>query len=377
MILILVAFVILSFYAALITVYFEGLNRLNANKITAQQEIIPEIGISVVIAMRNEAKNIAGIVDDLILQSIDNKRFELILVDDNSQDNSVEIAKRKLDKTQIRYSILHSDGGKKAALQKGVMASAYEIVAFTDADCRLPKQWLSGFLQAFKSVDIQMVSGPVFFDYVGFSQKMMALEFGSLVASGAASMAMGFPIMVNGANMAVRKTAWLKVRGDLTNNEIADSGDDVFTMSNIRQHFGASAIAFIHSHTLLVTTPAPDNWRKWSTQRLRWASKSKSYRDFYIITTALFISFVSLVQLALLVQDVFFSHRFPTDFLLFTLLKWIPDWIFLQGFFKEYHKKDLLKLSLPVALLYPFYIPVFAIAGLFARPRWKNRRILA
>ncbi len=372
-----VAFVILSLYAALITFYMEGINRLNARKSATQQKITPEKGISVVIAMRNEAERISGVIDDLLVQEIDNKHFELILVDDNSEDNSVEIAKKKLEQTDIRYSVLDSNGGKKAALHKGVLAATMEIIAFTDADCHLPKEWLKGFLQAFESTDIQMVSGPVFFESKGFSQSMMALEFASLVASGAASLSMGFPVMVNGANMAVRKSAWLEVRGNLDKNEVAVSGDDVFTMSNIRKRYGASAISFIHSCAQMVSTPAPDSWRKWSSQRLRWASKSSSYRDFNIIATAAFISLVSVIQLSMLFNFSYSGWSIPIYFGLFTLLKLIPDLIFLHSFLKEYKSTNLLKAALPVALLYPFYIPVFAIAGLFARPNWKNRRIIA
>src|SRR5687768_7762142 len=76
----------------------------------------PECGpgvhhISVLIPVRNEESNIESILGALIRQNFD--RFEIILIDDHSEDRTVEIVK----KFEARVQLIHNHGvGKKKAL---------------------------------------------------------------------------------------------------------------------------------------------------------------------------------------------------------------------------------------------------------------------
>ena len=88
--------------------------------------------------------------------------WELIVVDNNSKDNTVEVI-RDFTKTArfcVRY-IFESRQGRSAALNAGIAAAKGEIVAFTDDDVILHPEWLLNLIRAFDEFDCAGVAGRV------------------------------------------------------------------------------------------------------------------------------------------------------------------------------------------------------------------------
>ncbi|NTV01004.1 MAG: glycosyltransferase family 2 protein, partial [Methanoregulaceae archaeon] len=113
--------------------------------------------ISVVIPSYNEEKNIAACLKSLSDQTIGRDEYEIIVVDGNSKDRTREIAAEYADMVFIQTSRkvggARNDGARKA---KG------EILATTDADSIIPRDWLEVIRDGF-SHDPQIVQlyGPV------------------------------------------------------------------------------------------------------------------------------------------------------------------------------------------------------------------------
>ena len=101
--------------------------------------------VSVVIAARNEEKNIANLLDDLISQTIDKNNFEVIVSNDRSEDVTGKIINEYSRKYKFIKSIQITKKGdmasKKYALELAIKDSKGEIILATDADCRVPKNW--------------------------------------------------------------------------------------------------------------------------------------------------------------------------------------------------------------------------------------------
>ena len=109
--------------------------------------------VSVIIAIRNGEKSLNNLIDDLVNQK-HSEESEFILVDDQSTDATKKIIQDAAAKhTQIKY-ISSSDGDphlsfKKRALDAGIKNSNYDILLFTDADCRLGKSWIESMSSSF------------------------------------------------------------------------------------------------------------------------------------------------------------------------------------------------------------------------------------
>lgn len=114
---------------------------------------------SVIIPAYNEAKNIAQTIAALKLQNIDRKKFEIIVVDNNSTDDTYDASV----KAGADIIIKEPKKGTNIARQAGYKKSKGEIVAFLDADSRPPPDWLEKITNDLSKKDIAAASGP--FDY--------------------------------------------------------------------------------------------------------------------------------------------------------------------------------------------------------------------
>lgn len=110
--------------------------------------------ISIVIASRNEETVIGKCLDSLKDIDYPRDRMEVIVVDDSS-DSTFEIINKYNWVTAIRGS----RKGPSAARNLGIKSSRGEFIAFADADCILPSNWLKLLIGEFSSPDIAGVGG--------------------------------------------------------------------------------------------------------------------------------------------------------------------------------------------------------------------------
>jgi len=113
--------------------------------------------ISVVLCSHNGARVLPAALASLRRQSLADDRFEVIVVDDGSQDATARIA----GEWGARVISLSPNCGLAAARNAGVTASAAEIVAFTDDDCDVDPGWLATLVQSFADPAVSGVSGAV------------------------------------------------------------------------------------------------------------------------------------------------------------------------------------------------------------------------
>jgi len=173
--------------------------------------------ISVVIPVFNEEKFIGETLRNLLEQDFNN--FEIIVVDNNSTDKTVEMAKKF---GAIVFS--EKNQGVVLARQKGFLKAKGKIIASTDADTILPKNWLSKIFGEFKK-DENLVafggscyfySGPILVRLVSQHLLTLFLIFDKFFSG-------GWNLM--GCNMAIRKEVFLKIGGFNTNLKINEESE--------------------------------------------------------------------------------------------------------------------------------------------------------
>lgn len=112
--------------------------------------------ISVIVPTYNEESNIEQCLQSLANQSIPRSEYEIIVVDGNSKDRTREIAEKYADLVfiQTRKKV----GG---ARNDGAEASKGDIIATTDADCIIPRDWLARIEAGFKDPGVVQLYGLV------------------------------------------------------------------------------------------------------------------------------------------------------------------------------------------------------------------------
>jgi cellulose synthase/poly-beta-1,6-N-acetylglucosamine synthase-like glycosyltransferase len=110
--------------------------------------------ISVIVPAYNAAPTVDACLEGLLRQSVPGNRYEVILVDDGSSDETREIVGRY----DVRL-IAQSHQGPAAARNRGVVEAKGEIVLFTDADCVATESWIAKMVKPFDDDEVVGVKG--------------------------------------------------------------------------------------------------------------------------------------------------------------------------------------------------------------------------
>ena len=343
--------------------------------VTGLPDNITDVKVSLVIAVRNEEKNILNLLNDISLQDYPSENLEVIIIDDHSEDKTVDLVGQfRKENTPLNIKLLKNpEKGKKTALATGFKNAGGELLITTDGDCRMGPLWIGRMVAFYRMQDCKVIAAPVVYqNEKGFMQQFFSLDFMSLVAMGAGSTGLGLPFTGNGANLAFCREAWQEVNADGQGKQYA-SGDDVFLIRAVAERYGASSVVFLKDPAAIVSTSPPENFRSFLNQRIRWASKAKGYRMPWAVIVSLSVFLFNAFLVSAFLATAFKAWFFII-FLLFVLLKMMTDYPLLKNFASFTSKNKLLSWLFIFEFIYPFYILMAAVTGLFFRYEWKGRR---
>lgn len=164
--------------------------------------------ITVIVPAYNEEKYIKRCLDALLNQNINKNLYEVIVVDNASSDKTAEIVRK------YPVKLIHEKRkGVAHARSAGTKVAQGEIIAFTDADCIVPKNWISNFLSKFEKDPKLDALGGVF-----------AFYDGNKFLKSLAQKTQTFTWHLSGGNMAMRKKSLAKIGGFKAG---VDAGEDV------------------------------------------------------------------------------------------------------------------------------------------------------
>jgi cellulose synthase/poly-beta-1,6-N-acetylglucosamine synthase-like glycosyltransferase len=233
--------------------------------------------VSVVVACRNEQKNLPLLLNSIAGQDYPKGLFEVIIVDDNSTDRTFEIASDFTGPGNI-IAINNRGKGKKQAIRTGINASSGILIITTDADCRMGKRWIRTIAAFYEKHKPDMIICPVQIGLkAGFFGRFQELEFLSLQGITAGSVFSGDATLCNGANLSFTREAYLNNTDNL-HFEIA-SGDDIFLLHSLKKQIRSRKILWLESPDTVVTAASSPTVGSFLKQRRRWISKGKAYSD--------------------------------------------------------------------------------------------------
>lgn len=374
MTLILIVAFLLSIYGALLLSYWKEWQTIPGFEISGS----PQTSISVIIPARNEEKNIGTLLQKLKEQSYPEDLFEIIVIDDHSEDNTVNLIQGFPSVKLLRLKEDNINSYKKKAIETGIEVAKNEWIVSTDADCLPGRDWLksiAGFIEKNKPV---FIAAPVACDNDhSMLQIFQSLDF--LVLQGVTGVAVQERKMplCNGANIAYLRKIFFEVDGFKGIDDVA-SGDDILFMQKIVKKYPAGC-QYLKAKTAIVLTTPMKTTKAFFNQRIRWASKSKKYKDKRLLATLFLVYFFNLSFPAFLIA--MFTNQYPFKisfgywFLILWLIKTLVELPFVSSVAGFFGKKSLLKYFF---FFQPFHIFYTIIAGLFSqfgKYEWKGRRV--
>jgi glycosyltransferase involved in cell wall biosynthesis len=235
-------------------------------------------GVSVIVCARNEEANLIELIPIIMEQEF--QKFQLIVVNDSSWDDTADILKA----LQVSYPSMHiieinEDKqimqGKKFALTLGIKAAMYDVVLLTDADCRpTSSNWITEMTRGVGERKEITLGFSGYKKYPGYLNKL--IRFDAFIAGlnylGFAKA--GRPYMGVGRNLCYTKTAFFRIGGFRTHYKLASGDDDLFvkeasTARNTQNAFHYEAQTLSEPHK---------SWAKWSFQKKRHFTTAPLYK---------------------------------------------------------------------------------------------------
>jgi cellulose synthase/poly-beta-1,6-N-acetylglucosamine synthase-like glycosyltransferase len=337
--------------------------------------------VSVVIAARNEEHNIANILKDLTEQTYPHDRFEVIVVNDHSTDNTAALIDRFCNQhTNIRllHAVPDRSGkltAKKNAIQQGIALSEGDIILTTDADCRVQPGWVSTMVSYF-TPEVGMVVG--FSQFGSYGEKrsvfeqLQAIDFLALMTGAEGALNLGLPLSATGQNLAYRREAFREVGGfKRIGHRI--SGDDVLLLQLIHKKTDWKIRFAPDSKSYNVTHPEK-TVHGFFNQRKRWASNG-SYQFvlnklfFLICLNALLMNLLSLTMLPI---ALYTGHAW-IRILGCLIVKGLAEFTVVFAGARLHNRNDLLKYFPAWVVLQIPYVVYAGLLGNTGQFVWKGR----
>ena len=161
--------------------------------------------ISLVIPAYNEEKLIEKCLKSVKSQTV--QADEVIVVDNNSTDTTVEIEK----KYDVKI-INEKKQGISYARNKGFDSAKYELIARCDSDCILPKTWIKQIKDNFGTNKIDALVGPLYYYDLILPSKQIVIAF----IKSLRVLIGHYPLI--GPNMAITKNVWKKIKDNVCND---------------------------------------------------------------------------------------------------------------------------------------------------------------
>ena len=333
--------------------------------------------ISILIAARNESENIENCLQSIIAQNYPKHLYEVIVIDDSSEDNTFTLANsfHASNIRVIKLADFSEKGGKKKAIEAGVNHAKGTLIVTTDADCIAQPQWLSLIAAFYESKKYKFIAAPVnFHEEKNTFERCQSLDFLGLMAVTGGGIQLKKFNMCNGANLAYERDVFFEVGGFQGIDQLA-SGDDMLLMQKIALKY-PNDIGYLKNTDATVFTFAKESVQSFINQRVRWASKTNTYKEFLVTAILMMVFFFCCNIPFSLLLILIFGKTALYVFIFQCLVKLFCDVALLYPICVFFKRKDLTKVFFPAFWGHLTYIIVVGIlASVLYNYEWKGRYV--
>jgi len=168
--------------------------------------------ISIIICTYNRADILPICLQSLADQTLDKHLFEVIIINNNSTDNTQEIAET-FSKNQPNFRVvLESKQGLSHARNRGCFEAIGEYVAYSDDDCKIPKEWLAIARSIIDEQRPDIFGGPYYAFYNSVKPEWYKDEYGSHV-QGSEKRALSTQEFLDGGNFFISRILLTTIGG--------------------------------------------------------------------------------------------------------------------------------------------------------------------
>lgn len=325
--------------------------------------------VSILIPSRNEEENLPQCLDSLINLDYPRQKLQIILGNDRSSDDTGKILKAFAEQNEnVRLvQVQEGDGtkinGKANALSQMAKYATGEVLLFTDADCKVPKNWVKSMVKAWRNSGAGIITGITYVQGNSIFGKMQELDWWLSLGMVKVMSDLGFSVTSMGNNMLISKESYLKVGGF---EGIPFSLTEDFEIARSVQSKGFKVLHQVAEENLISTKPQ-NSFRLLLQQRKRWMFGAMSLPVYWRVILALQVLFFPSILF------MFFLHPF------FAFCIWVAK-ILIQGvFIYGFAIKSRIKLAVLDLFIFEIYYMITSWSTILyyfwpSKADWKGRK---
>lgn len=326
--------------------------------------------VSVVIVAKNEYHNLIRNLP-LVLEQ-DYPDFEVVVVNDTSDDDSADLLRTFSDKyAHLNVFTISSNlnffSGKKFPLALGIKAAKNDILLLSDADCS-PKsdKWIYEMQKNFTDKSQIVLGYGAYERKKGFLNKLIRFDTLQVAIQYFSFAISGMPYMGVGRNLAYRKSFFNNTKGFTKHYQISSGDDDLFvnqnaTRSNVKIEYT------VKSHTVSVPKTS---FSAWMRQKKRHLTTGKYYKFSHKFALGLF-SLTQFLFFALMITLLAATYNIIPVIALF-LLRLISQLIIFKKSINKLEEKNLLLYTPLFELFFIIANPLIFLSNLVSKEnKWK------
>ena len=330
-------------------------------------EFIP---VSVIVYAKNNAQHLTRLIP--LLQEQEYKNYELIFINDASNDETLVVMKKFQDNdSRIKIVNVKNNeafwGNKKYALTLGIKSAKHEQLLFIDADC-MPssKKWIKEMIVHF-SESKSIVLGHGVYASKKYSFLNILIQFDKLLSTiqSFSYTKLGSSYVADGKNLAYKKSEFYSVNGFINHIKIESGHHDLF----IRDASTSSNTTIAVSPDSFIITKTPNTLKKWFTHKKNQLNIILHYNFKHKFFLGLFSSskllFICLIPFLLCYRADYYTLGIILCYLIFTSI--------IIGFSaKKLQKKSILYFSPFIEVFFVlFQFVIFISYSISKRTHWK------
>ena len=295
--------------------------------------------VSVIICAKNEQNNLSQFLEFVLSQKYPD--FEVLVVDDNSTDDSLTVLKEfKKKYSQLKVLTLQAEKssfGKKQVLEFGIEHAKSDYLVMTDADCKpLSASWLVGIVNGFADGSELVLGVSLYSKLKGTVNSIIQNDTGFIAANYLSMAASGFPYMSVGRNVAYKRSLFEKVGGFKSHYHIPSGDDDLL----INQMPKKTKVNLIYNKGSQTESVPKLSFKSYFSQKIRHVSAGMKYNKRNLLILSLYYSFTTLWYL--LIPSLIYCSDELLLISTFIIVKKVAMYSFIQRIFLKIGVRSIL-----------------------------------
>lgn len=324
-----------------------------------------EVNISIVIAAKNESRNIGQLLEALRKLDYPSEMYEVIIVDDNSTDNSFNVLNSQIVslKNFSTFELRNENKiGKREALSFGISKTKYPYILITDADCRPEKNWLKAYSKGF-SLGYDMLFGIApFYQCKNIINKISCFENLRSTFLSISLAALGLPYSAPARNFGFTKAAFESLGGYSRTKDTISGDDDLLLREAVKKNLKIGIVTDTNS---FVYSDTKKTFKEYLNQKARHTQTSLHYLKKHQVVLGLWhlLNLFFLLSPALVILDLLLAILLPA--------KLAIDFFINTFFQKKLGYNFSLAERIYLQIFYDVLLVVHFFNASFSKIKWK------